>query len=68
MTEPLPSPPTPPRADLIRWSGLDPDYTPAQLEYLRAVDAYAKKHRRRFLHAVEYLAIAESLGYRRGSA
>lgn len=36
-----------------------------QMEYIRAVEAHKKKHRRRYLATTDYLAIAKSLGYRK---
>jgi hypothetical protein len=45
----------------------DPDYSPAQLDFLKAVDRYSQAVGRRYLTAVEYLVIAESLGWKRES-
>lgn len=41
------------------------NYTPAEVEFIRAVDEYRRRTGRKFLTATEYLAIAVQLGYRR---
>jgi hypothetical protein len=43
-------------------------YTPAELEFLRAVMTYQKSSGRKFLTHVDYLRIAADLGYTRNDA
>ena len=45
--------------------GCGGDYTPAECEFLKAVDAWRRAHRRPFPAATDYLKIAASLGYAR---
>lgn len=40
-------------------------YSDEEKEFLQAIQAYQKKHRRRFPAFTEILAIAKSLGYRK---
>lgn len=44
------------------------EYTAAELAFLRAVEAYQRRTRRKFLRHTEYLAVALSMGYRLTSA
>ncbi len=48
--------------------GHDLDYSPDQLEFLRAVERYRREHCRPFPTLIEVLRVAESLGYRRVEA
>lgn len=49
--------------DRIDPATADRQYTPDELEFLRASDQYAKEHDRRFLCASDYLRILLELGY-----
>lgn len=40
-------------------------YTPAELEFMRACEAFMKRHRRASLSKVDYLRVALELGYRK---
>lgn len=42
-------------------------YTADEVQFMRAVERHQKKTGRKFLTHVEYLRIAESLGYRRAA-
>lgn len=42
------------------------EYTAAEWEYIRAVDAWQKKHRVRYPAATDYLSILVGLGYSKG--
>jgi len=41
------------------------DYTPAEAEFLKAVERYQRANKKKFLSHVDYLRVAASLGYRR---
>ncbi len=41
------------------------DYTPDEVEFLKAVDAYKRLHNRPFPTLREFLAVVVSLGYRK---
>ena len=42
------------------------DYSEQEVEYMRAVDRYRRKHpERRFMTATEFLWVARELGYER---
>jgi hypothetical protein len=43
----------------------DPDYTPEQVEFLRACDLIRERLHKRFLTATDYLEVAVQLGYRK---
>ncbi len=49
----------------LSYEGLYPgsEYSPEDLEFLLAVEAYQKKHSARFLSFVEIFIIVKSLGY-----
>ncbi len=42
----------------------DVDYTDEQVAWMFACEAYAGRHRKRFLTKCDYLAVAKSLGYK----
>jgi hypothetical protein len=42
------------------------DYTPDELEFLKAMDWFRRENRRPFPTLREYLAVLKSLGYRKG--
>lgn len=60
---------------MARWPIRDPvnceelfpgsEYAPDEVDYIKALDAYRRRKRRKFLTAVDCLAVAVSLGYRR---
>ncbi len=41
------------------------EYTPDEVEFLRAMEAFKKDHKRPFPTFVDVLRVAESIGYRR---
>ncbi|MGL4422065.1 MAG: hypothetical protein ACRCZF_15460 [Gemmataceae bacterium] len=41
------------------------DFTPDETEFLRAVEAYQRRHQRRYPSCKEFLLILQSLGYRK---
>lgn len=41
------------------------EMTNEQWEYIQAVEAFKKKHRRRFLATTDFLEVARSMGYRK---
>jgi hypothetical protein len=44
------------------------EYTDEERDFLRACDRYRHALRRRFLRAIDYLAVAKQLGYRQRTA
>jgi phosphoglycolate phosphatase-like HAD superfamily hydrolase len=44
---------------------LDDEYSPLELEFLKAIDAYKREQRRPFPTCAEVLAVLKSLGYRK---
>lgn len=47
----------------VAGEGFTPDYTPAEVEFMMAVDAYKRRRDRRFPTWREVLAVLRSLGY-----
>ena len=55
--------PTDPLSGGLMYAGAN--YTADELELLRAVQEYQKRHRRKYLSHVDYLRVAAGLGYRK---
>lgn len=54
-----------PGRNSVGYLHLGSEYTPDQVEFLRAVDRYKREHRRPYPTWAEVLAVAKSLGYRK---
>lgn len=52
-------------ASTIHGLSVGSEYTPAEVAFIRAMEQYQKRTRRRYPSFVEVLRVAESLGYRR---